>query len=68
MTMSITNTSDLPQKFGFVRLPPEIRVVPNQGFGTVLPKETVKVDVLYSPAAATGTLLSSTRAQLECRD
>ena len=66
MTLSIINTSDLPQKFGFVRLPPEIRVVPNQGFGTLLPKETVKVDVLYSPAAATGMLLA--RAQLECRD
>lgn len=53
MTVSLTNASDLPQRFGFVSLPPEIRVQPSQGFGVVLPHETVQRTVLFSPVAAT---------------
>lgn len=56
LAFTVTNTSNLPQKFGFVGLPPEVRVVPNQGFGTLLPRESVTVNVVYSPTSATGQL------------
>ncbi|RLO06871.1 hypothetical protein DYB28_000791, partial [Aphanomyces astaci] len=49
----LTNPSRLPQKFGFVHIPPEIRVEPNDGFGTLLPLETAAVTVFYSPLSAT---------------
>ncbi|RHY58336.1 hypothetical protein DYB34_000360 [Aphanomyces astaci] len=49
----LTNPSRLPQKFGFVHIPPEIRVEPNDGFGTLLPLETTAVTVFYSPLSAT---------------
>ncbi|OQS00893.1 hypothetical protein ACHHYP_02182 [Achlya hypogyna] len=60
-TVTITNTSMLPQKFGFVRLPPEIRVEPNDGFGTLLPYESVEARVVFSPVSAT-----EFRASLAC--
>ena len=51
--VSLTNTSNLPLKFGFVRLPPTIDVQPRDGFGVLLPQETLTRDVTYTPAAAT---------------
>ncbi|KDO29017.1 hypothetical protein SPRG_06072 [Saprolegnia parasitica CBS 223.65] len=49
----ITNRSILPQKFAFVHLPPEVRVEPNDGFGTLLPYEAIDADIVFSPSAAT---------------
>ncbi|KAF0697262.1 Aste57867_12034 [Aphanomyces stellatus] len=49
----LTNPSRLPQKFGFVHVPPELRVEPNDGFGTLLPLETTTMTIFYSPLSAT---------------
>ncbi len=37
VVLRVTNPSALPQTFGFVGLPPTIRVMPNDGFGHILP-------------------------------
>ena len=47
-TIKLTNKSILPQKFGFVHLPPVVEVQPNDGFGTLLPLETLSMDVIFS--------------------
>ncbi|CAI8016934.1 Cilia- and flagella-associated protein 74, partial [Geodia barretti] len=47
-TLSITNTSILPQEFGFVHLPDCVDVQPNDGFGTILPQETISLDLIFS--------------------
>lgn len=59
-SLAITNHSDLPQKFAFVGLPVEVTVVPNEGFGTLLPKETVHVTLQFSPTSATEHRMSLT--------
>lgn len=59
-SLAITNHSDLPQKFAFVGLPVEVTVVPNEGFGTLLPKETVHVTLQFSPTSATGACMGLT--------
>lgn len=48
VSLEITNRSLLPQKFGFVHLPPGVEVQPNDGFGQLLPCETLPVDVIFS--------------------
>ncbi|CAL1527246.1 unnamed protein product [Lymnaea stagnalis] len=48
----ITNTSILPQQFGFVGLPEWVEVQPNDGFGTILPLETIDLEVIFSPPKA----------------
>lgn len=48
LPLEITNNSLLPQKFGFVHLPPCVEVQPNDGFGQLLPHETLPVDVIFS--------------------
>ncbi len=45
----VTNPSALPQTFGFVNLPMGIRIMPNDGFGHLLPGETVERIVAYQP-------------------
>ncbi len=47
-TLQLTNTSLLPQSFGFVSLPACIDVQPGDGFGEILPQETLTVDVVFS--------------------
>jgi hypothetical protein len=54
VALSLTNHSDLPQKFGFVGLPLEITALPNDGLGTLLPRETRQVTLVFSPTSATG--------------
>ena len=54
-TVTLTNNSVLPQKFAFVGLPPEVTVVENGGFGTLLPLESVQRRLVFSPVSATGT-------------
>lgn len=51
-SINITNKCCLPQDYGFVHLPKWITVQPNDGFGTLLPHETVSVDVIFSPDRA----------------
>ncbi|KAL5014796.1 hypothetical protein ScPMuIL_009066 [Solemya velum] len=51
-TIHLTNKSILPQEFGFVGLPDYVEVQPNDGFGTLLPLETIDLDVLFSPSKA----------------
>ena len=47
--LSLTNTSALMQSFGFVHLPSCVDVQPGDGFGNILPGETVHLDLLFSP-------------------
>tara|TARA_B110000091_G_scaffold204852_1_gene239967 strand:- start:1290 stop:3344 length:2055 start_codon:yes stop_codon:yes gene_type:complete len=58
--ISITNNSALPQKFGFVKLPREISVPYQDGFGTLLPYETIERDILFSPLSAVDSNFSLT--------
>uniref|UniRef100_A0A2K6LZ10 Cilia and flagella associated protein 74 n=1 Tax=Rhinopithecus bieti TaxID=61621 RepID=A0A2K6LZ10_RHIBE len=46
--ISLHNHSLLPQEFGFVKLPKFVDVQPNDGFGTILPWETLQFDVIFS--------------------
>ncbi|CAE1275585.1 Cilia- and flagella-associated protein 74 [Acanthosepion pharaonis] len=50
--IQLINKSLLPQDFGFVDLPPYVSVQPNDGFGIILPLETLNLDVLFQPHAA----------------
>ncbi|KAK7093572.1 cilia- and flagella-associated protein 74-like [Littorina saxatilis] len=50
--IKLTNKSILPQQFGFVGLPEYVEVQPNDGFGTLLPLETIELDVIFSPNKA----------------
>ncbi|XP_073326821.1 cilia- and flagella-associated protein 74 isoform X2 [Pagrus major] len=46
-SIRLTNLSLLPQDFGFLRLPEFIEVQPNDGFGTLLPQETLEIDLIF---------------------
>ena len=46
--LSITNTSVLPQKFGFIDPPSYIDIQPNDGFGELLPNEQFQLTVIFS--------------------
>uniref|UniRef100_G1QH08 Cilia- and flagella-associated protein 74 n=1 Tax=Nomascus leucogenys TaxID=61853 RepID=G1QH08_NOMLE len=50
--ISLHNHSLLPQEFGFVRLPKFVDVQPNDGFGTILPLETLQFCVIFQPTKA----------------
>lgn len=62
--LRITNASALPQRFGFVGLPPGARVGGGDGgaFGVLLPHETVTRTVSYAPPRA-----GDARLSLPCR-
>lgn len=49
MPLTIENTSMLAQKVGFVKVPKEISVEPNDGFATLLPKEKITFLIGFSP-------------------
>ncbi|XP_035499668.2 cilia- and flagella-associated protein 74 isoform X3 [Scophthalmus maximus] len=51
-SVRLTNLSLLPQDFGFVGAPEFIEVQPNDGFGTLLPEETLEIDLIFSPNKA----------------
>ncbi|KAI5101538.1 cilia- and flagella-associated protein 74 isoform X1 [Silurus meridionalis] len=51
-TVRLTNLSLLPQDFGFVAIPKFIDVQPNDGFGTLLPLQTLEIDLIFSPSKA----------------
>ncbi|XP_067423281.1 cilia- and flagella-associated protein 74 isoform X1 [Emydura macquarii macquarii] len=46
-TITLTNKSILPQEFGFVGLPEFVEVQPSDGFGTLLPQESLNLDVIF---------------------
>ncbi|KAM5248741.1 LOW QUALITY PROTEIN: cilia- and flagella-associated protein 74 [Ctenodactylus gundi] len=50
--VTLHNHSLLPQEFGFVGLPKFVDVQPNDGFGTILPLETLELDVIFQPTKA----------------
>ncbi|KAF5924749.1 hypothetical protein HPG69_016714 [Diceros bicornis minor] len=50
--VSLCNHSLLPQEFGFVGLPKFVDIQPNDGFGTILPLETLQLDVIFQPTKA----------------
>ncbi|XRB18671.1 FAP-74 protein [Pseudoscourfieldia marina] len=45
--LRMMNTSSLPQDFGFTNLPKGMLVTPDDGFGTILPGETMSLDVSF---------------------
>ncbi|XP_066121295.1 cilia- and flagella-associated protein 74 isoform X3 [Saccopteryx bilineata] len=46
------NHSLLPQEFGFVGLPKFVDIQPNDGFGTILPLESLELDLIFQPTKA----------------
>ncbi|MEJ1273281.1 cilia and flagella associated protein 74 [Cricetulus griseus] len=50
--ISLSNHSLLPQEFGFVGLPKYVDIQPNDGFGSILPLETLQLDVIFQPLKA----------------
>nr|XP_060615102.1 cilia- and flagella-associated protein 74 [Anolis sagrei ordinatus] len=51
-TITLTNKSILPQEFGFVDLQEFVEVQPNDGFGVLLPLESLSLDVIFKPKKA----------------
>ncbi|XP_069466272.1 cilia- and flagella-associated protein 74 isoform X2 [Ambystoma mexicanum] len=51
-TVKITNKSILPQEFGFVGVPECAEIQPNDGFGTLLPMETMDIDIIFKALKA----------------
>lgn len=47
--LNLTNESLLIQEYAFLNLPPSMEIQPNDGFGAILPGETVKLHLIYSP-------------------
>ena len=48
-TVTLTNTSLLPQKIAFVKLKKEVTVSPNDGFAVLLPNESMDFEVKFCP-------------------
>ncbi|KAM8864226.1 cilia- and flagella-associated protein 74 isoform 2-T2 [Spinachia spinachia] len=51
-SVRLTNPSLLPQDFGFLAVPEFIELQPNDGFGTLLPQETLEIDLVFSAKKA----------------
>ena len=45
----LTNHSLLPQKVGFINVPPVVEIRPSDGFLTLLAKETCEITIVFSP-------------------
>ncbi|KAF2988379.1 hypothetical protein EK904_001351 [Melospiza melodia maxima] len=50
--VTLTNKSILPQEFGFVGLPEFVEVQPNDGFGIILPLESLTLDIIFKASKA----------------
>lgn len=50
--ITIKNLSLLPQEFGFLKYPSEISISPNDGFASILPGESLKFDIVFTPTSA----------------
>ncbi|XP_050787585.1 cilia- and flagella-associated protein 74 isoform X6 [Gopherus flavomarginatus] len=46
-TITLTNKSILPQEFGFVGLPEFVEIQPSDGFGILLPLESLNLDIIF---------------------
>ncbi|KAL8198460.1 UNVERIFIED_CONTAM: hypothetical protein K2H54_011781, partial [Gekko kuhli] len=46
-TITLTNKAILPQEFGFVGLPEFVEIQPDDGFGTLLPLESLNLDIIF---------------------
>lgn len=44
--ITLTNESLLPQNFGFIDVPEFMDIQPNDGFGKILPRETLELDLI----------------------
>lgn len=51
-SIQLTNKSILPQEFGFVGIPEYVDIQPNDGFGTLLPLETITLDIIFGAPKA----------------
>uniref|UniRef100_A0A8C5MY74 Cilia and flagella associated protein 74 n=1 Tax=Leptobrachium leishanense TaxID=445787 RepID=A0A8C5MY74_9ANUR len=51
-SIHLTNKSILPQEFGFVGIPEYVEIQPGDGFGTLFPLETLKLDIIFRAAKA----------------
>ncbi|KAG7255510.1 hypothetical protein CRUP_032341, partial [Coryphaenoides rupestris] len=51
-SVRLSNLSLLPQDYGFLGVPQFMEVQPNDGFGTLLPLETLEVEILFSARKA----------------
>ncbi|XP_013912158.1 PREDICTED: cilia- and flagella-associated protein 74 [Thamnophis sirtalis] len=51
-TITVTNKAILPQEFGFVGQPKFVEVQPNDGFGVLLPLESLTLDVIFKAKKA----------------
>ena len=47
-SLRITNSSVISQQFGFINLPSTVSIQPDDGFGELLPKESVDMEVTFS--------------------
>lgn len=47
-TLTVTNTSIVPQQFGFIDIPDCVAIQPGDGFGELLPTESLDLDVTFS--------------------
>ncbi|XP_017686723.1 PREDICTED: cilia- and flagella-associated protein 74 isoform X1 [Lepidothrix coronata] len=50
--VTVTNKCLLPQEFGFVGLPEFVEVQPNDGFGVILPLESLTLDIIFKATKA----------------
>ncbi|XP_075135720.1 cilia- and flagella-associated protein 74 [Leptodactylus fuscus] len=51
-SIQLSNKSILPQEFGFMGIPEYVDIQPNDGFGTILPLETITLDVIFKAPKA----------------
>ncbi|XP_035200762.1 cilia- and flagella-associated protein 74 isoform X4 [Oxyura jamaicensis] len=72
--VTLTNKSILPQEFGFVGLPEFVEIQPNDGFGVLLPLESLTLDIIFKANKAkeysfelTCKSESNRRFKLSCR-
>ncbi|XP_030641105.1 cilia- and flagella-associated protein 74 [Chanos chanos] len=61
-TVRLTNRCLLPQDFGFLHIPEFMDVQPGDGFGTILPQQTLEIDLIFSPPKA-----GEFKFQLNCK-
>jgi len=52
LTLTVTNSSMLPQKIAFVKLKKEMSVKPNDGFAALLPNECMSFEISFCPLSA----------------
>ncbi|XP_073441515.1 cilia- and flagella-associated protein 74 [Dendrobates tinctorius] len=51
-SIQLLNKSILPQEFGFMGIPEYVDIQPNDGFGTLLPLETITLDIILKAPKA----------------